>query len=152
MSDIQKEYESNLRLAREVYEKTSAQYNGNTSFHTRMRMSAYMAIQKVHADYQRKLKGHSKIVPLLKKAGLPIASSRTTAIRGHKDYSLGFKVSSDADGVRIYFQDEGYETLGTRRGLTLQQKSQAIDVLLAAGYELDVSPNKFEIISYNPPS
>lgn len=150
MSDLQKQYQTNLQLANELYEKVQKQYPDNNAFHVRMRMSAYMAIQKVHADYQRKLKGHSKIVPLLKKAGLPIASSRTTAIKGHKDYSLGFKVSSDAEGVRIYFQDEGYESLGTYRKLTMKQKSDAIDLLIAAGYQIDVSPNKIEILSYKP--
>lgn len=152
MNDLQKEYESNLRLAKEVYEKTSAQYPDNTTWHARMRMSAYNAIQTVHAEYQRKLKGHSKIVPLLKKAGLPIASSRTTAIKGHKDYTAGFKISSDVDGVRIYFQDEGYEILGTRRGLTTKQQQEAVELLITAGYELDVNHTRIEILAYNPPS
>lgn len=122
MNDLEERYKKDLEEAEQYIKDQCAKWPENTTFQAMQRAKAYDRRNKVKADYQRKLKGWSKIVPLLKKAGLPIASSRTTAIRGHKDKSLGFKVNSDTDGVRIYFQSQAYEALGTYRKLSIQQK------------------------------
>lgn len=146
---FEEQFKIDLKAAEEYCKTECDKWPLNNSFHGRMRGAAFNKIETVKADYQRKIKNWSKVVPLLKKAGLPIAKSHTTAIKGYKDYNLGFKINSDSDGVRIYFQSQGHTSTGTYRELTMQQKQQAVEVLIKAGYVLDVNERRIEILSFN---
>lgn len=146
--NIHLQYILNLARATKHLKEENARWTENNRFHGIQRYKAYSALEKVTADYVRIVKGHSKIVPLLKKAGLPIGTSTSTAIKGHRDYTLGFKVYSDSTGVRIGFQSEGYTATGTYRELTEKQIDKAVEVLTGAGYEINRTDHSLEIISF----
>lgn len=146
--NIHLQYILNLARATKHLKEELARWTETSRFHSMQRAKAYNNLERVTADYVRIVKGHSKIVPILKKAGLPISTSSSTAIRGHKDYTLGFKIHSDSSGVRIGFQSQGYTATGTYRTLTAKQIDQAVEVLTAAGYEIDRNDHRLEIISF----
>lgn len=149
IQELEEQYQKDLKKAEDHCTEIAKRYTGHNMYDSMERSKAYNALNAVKASYQRKIKNHSKIVPILRKAGLPIAKSTTTAIKGHRDWSLGFKVSSDLDGVRIYFQKQGYESLGTYRELTVAQKALAAKVLVNAGYDIRATNNEITILSFN---
>ena len=147
----------NLKQAEELLERANRSHvaaqkaNGGQSDQRFQRewSEAYHRINALHTKFQMELKGARKAVQVIKRAGLPIAKSTTTAIPGHHDRQMGFKVKSATDGVAIYFQSQGYEACGTFRQLSRDQINQAITALEMAGYKVKFTGYLIEILEYN---
>lgn len=99
----------------------------------------------------KELLNYKLLIKILKK--YPKSSSWSTAIKGVREYTMGYAVevcNVTEPYIFVYWVSQGFESCGTYREIPVAAKQQLIDELLSNGFILEINDNlTVNIIGFN---